>query len=218
MTTQLEICFDYLSPFSYFGWQNARALCARRNLQLIPVPVVFGALLDHFGQRGPAEIAPKREYTFKTCARYAALHGIPMRGPKKHPFNSLAALRMSLREVAGERQIELAAAIWDAIWIEGIDGGDPAELQAAVTARGFDGASLLARTREPAVKDALRANTERAIARGVFGVPTFFAGDELFWGNDSLEYVELYLDGKDPLDRTHLTEVLARPRGVDRKL
>lgn len=214
----LDFCFDYISPFAYFGWLSFRTLAARRKLTLVPHPVVFGAILDHWGQLGPAEIAPKREYTFRTVARYAHKHGLDARGPKTHPFNTLAALRMSLPEVAGDpaRQLALIDALFDAIWREGIDGASPEELARALNDRGFDGPALLARTQDPAVKEALKASTARAIDRGAFGVPTIFAGDELFWGNDSVEWVELYLDGKDPFDASSMRDLLARPRGTDR--
>lgn len=215
--TTMEICFDYISPFAFFGWRRARAFAERRGWELIATPVVFGAMLDHWGQRGPAEIPPKREYTFKTVSRYAVANGIAMKGPKTHPFNTLAALRMSVPLVSGSRQLAIVDALFDSIWVDGIDGSSVEELKVSLERRGFDADVLLARTRERDVKDALRASTDRAIARGAFGVPTFFAGDEMFWGNDSLEWVEMFMDGRDPLDRRHVEEVLARPRGVDRK-
>lgn len=213
---RLELCFDYISPFAYFGWLTFRDLAQKRNVELVAQPVVFGAILDHWGQLGPAEIAPKRMYTFKTVARYAQKHGLNARGPKAHPFNTLASLRVSLPMVAGARQHELIDALFDAIWREGIDGGSPEELARALDARGFEGAALIARTQEPAVKEALKASTASAIARGAFGVPTIFIGDELFWGNDSAEWVELYLDGRDPLETSTMKTLLDRPRGADR--
>jgi len=213
----LEFLFDYISPFAYLAWHNVQRLRERRRVEVILKPVVFGALLSRFGQLGPAEIEPKRVYVFKQCLRYAARHGIELRGPKLHPFNSLAALRMSLAEVAGPRQIELVQALFDMIWREGIDGGSSAEIRTALDARGFDGTMLVSRTEDRAVKDALRRNTEDAIARGVFGVPAFFVDSEMFWGNDSLEDVEHALDGTDPLDRCAVADLLARPRGTDRK-
>src|SRR5687767_3529499 len=97
---RIEFLFDYVSPFTFLGWTNMRVLAERRRLDVILEPVVFGVMLDRWGQRGPAEIPPKREFIFRQVARSAALAGIRMEGPKTHPFNSLTALRMSLAEVS----------------------------------------------------------------------------------------------------------------------
>jgi 2-hydroxychromene-2-carboxylate isomerase len=213
---KLDLYFDYVSPFAFFGWRSFRALAEARNLELAVHPIVFGALLDHWGQLGPAEIPPKRTYTFKTVARYAAKHGIKARGPKTHPFNVLSALRASTTEIAGDRQHDVIEALFDAIWVEGIDGGSNEELAAALSKRGFEGAEMIRRTQEPAVKESLKASTANAISRGVFGVPTIFVGDELFWGNDSLEWVVAHLDGRDFFEESEMRDLISRPRGIDR--
>lgn len=211
----IDFYFDFLSPFAFLGWRRVRDLSSRTGTPVRPRPVLFAALLEKWGQLGPAEIPPKRAYVFRQCYRFAARHGIKMALPRVHPFVPLSALRTSLPIVAGDRQLEVVDAYFEAIWEDGIDGGSIPDLSAALTRRGLDPA-ILERAQEPAVKDALRAETGAAIARGVFGVPTFFVGDELFWGNDSLDDVELALAGKDPLDRAAVDAFLARPYGVVR--
>ncbi len=207
---RVELFFDFLSPYAYLAWPRLRALSARRGVTLALHPVLFAALLDHGGQRGPAEITAKRAWLVTDCLRSAALQGVPFTFPKHHPFNPLYALRASLREVARERQEDVVDALWEAGWAKGADLGSPEDLVAALDARGLDGRALLARAGEPAAKDALRRETDDAIARGVFGVPTMIAGDRLFWGNDRVEHLELVLDGRDPLDLERVATLLAR--------
>jgi 2-hydroxychromene-2-carboxylate isomerase len=207
---RVEFFFDFLSPYAYLAWSRVRALCARRGDTLVPRPVLFAALLEHGGQRGPAEIPAKRRWLVADCLRLAALAGVPFTFPKHHPFNPIAALRVALREVAGEQQEDVIDALFAAGWADGADLGSPDAIVRALEARGLDGRDLLARAAEPAAKDALRRKTSDAIARGVFGVPTMIAGDALFWGNDRVEHLELALDGRDPLDRARVRELLAR--------
>jgi 2-hydroxychromene-2-carboxylate isomerase len=209
-TEAVEFFFDFISPYSYLAWPRVRAACARRGLEVVPRPVLFAALLDHGGQRGPAEIPGKRDWVVMDCLRIASLQGVPFTFPAHHPFNPVTALRAALPEVAGERQIEVVDALWTAGWGAGIDLGSPAALVAALDERGLDGAALIARAGEQPAKDALRRQTADAIARGVFGVPTTIAAGVLFWGNDRIEHLELALDGRDPLDRSRVRELLAR--------
>ena len=203
----VDFYFDYLSPFAYFAALRLPELCRERGAQLRFRPVLFAGLLDHWGQRGPAEIPPKAIHTFKLCARYATLHGVPFRSPRFHPYRPLDALRVSLEEVGGNDQAKIVAAIFHAGWGEGADLGDRDDLSDAVTAVGLDGEALMKKASEPPAKSRLRQETEAAIAKGVFGIPTMIVADELFWGVDQLEYLELYLEGRDPLRSVDMTKV-----------
>jgi 2-hydroxychromene-2-carboxylate isomerase len=213
----IEFYFDFVSPYAYLASRQIGQLCARHGVQLVPRPVVYGALLDHWGLTGPAEVPPRREWLFKDCLRHASLLGVAFHGPAAHPFRSLTALRAALPEASGQQQAEVIEALWQGAWARGLDLGRPEGLTAALEAAGLEAKELLARTELPEVKAALRRETDAAIARGVFGVPTMIAGAELFWGNDRLAHLELYLEGRDPLDRERLAQILARPRGADRK-
>lgn len=214
---RIDFYFDYISPYAFLAWRRLGRFAERHGLPVEIHPVVFGALLDRWGQLGPAEVAPKRAHVFRDTLRRAALEGVTLRFPKTHPFNPITALRLSLREVAGDRQVRVVDALFDAGWVEGIDMAAPDDLYQALEHAGLDGPSLLERTRDPHVKQALREETDRAIGRGVFGVPTMLLGDELFWGADQFDLMELYLSGRDPLDRDRVSEILARPRGADRR-
>jgi 2-hydroxychromene-2-carboxylate isomerase len=212
----VEFYFDYVSPYSYLASRQIGKLCARHGVEPVMRPILYAGLLDHWGLSGPAEVSARREWFFRDVLRHAALHGIELRGPKTHPFNSLLALRISQPEVAGPRQPEIIEAFWTGSWAKGGDLGTPEGVAEALAAARIEAKPLIERAADPEVKAALRRATEAAIARGVFGVPTMIVDGELFWGNDRLAHLELYLEGRDPVDRALLAEILTRPRGSDR--
>ncbi|MFT5691554.1 MAG: 2-hydroxychromene-2-carboxylate isomerase [Oceanicoccus sp.] len=195
----LHFYFDYLSPYAFFASRKLPALCARQGVTLHYCPVVFAGLLNHWGQLGPAEIPPKARHTAKQCMRYAAMNGISYNGPKYHPFNPLTSLRVSTVEVAGENQARVVDCLYSLGWEQGGDLGSDEDIVQALVTADIDGPELVARCKEPLVKQALQANTDSAIAQGVFGVPTMLIDDQLFWGVDQLDYLDLYLQGKDPI-------------------
>src|SRR3989338_3526107 len=121
----LDFYFDYISPYAYFAWFNVKALCDRRGLDLYAHPVLFAGLLNHWGQLGPAEIPPKREFVFKDAARYAARRGIAFTMPQAHPFNPLLALRLSHVEPDAAKRRAIIDEIWKVGWQEGGDLASP---------------------------------------------------------------------------------------------
>lgn len=217
MPAALDFYFDYLSPYAYFSWRQLQPLCQRQQVVLRPHPVVFGKLLDHWGQLGPAEIPPKKALLYRYCYRYAEQHDFPFNPPHCHPFNPLPALRLSLPEVCGTQQSQVISALFAAGWSQGADLGCPATLQRILEQQGLDGSALLGAAQSAAAKVALRRETEQAIAQGVFGVPSFLLDGELFWGNDQLGHLALCLAGQDPLDPAAVEAMLGRRRAIDRK-
>lgn len=222
MARTLDFYFDYLSPYAYLAWLCLPEVTESRDVEIVPRPVLFAGLLNHWGQLGPAEIPPKGLHVFKDTRRFAVLRDIPLRSPRYHPFRPLTALRVSLASVSRDSQNEAITALFKAGWSEGIDLGDPDDIRKALNGAGLDGELLLGAAAEPAAKDTLRMETDAAIGRGVFGIPTMIVEDELFWGLDQLEYLALYLDGKDPLSvieggtRGHLGRGAVRPGSVGR--
>lgn len=214
---KLYFYFDYLSPYAYFSWRKIKNFCEEKNLELILQPIVFGKLLDHWGQLGPAEIPPKRKWLMSYCIRYAKQHGFKFTGPKKHPFNTLTALRLSLPEVSGSDQMRIVDTVFKASWTQGKDLGDRNELIETLNAAHFDGGTLVANTDKSSTKDLLKKSTSDAIERGVFGVPTVIIDDQLFWGNDQFEHMAMHLSGDDGVSEELLNKVLKRERGIDRK-
>jgi 2-hydroxychromene-2-carboxylate isomerase len=215
--TTLDFYFDFLSPFAFFAWRELGPLCDKYQLELRAHPVVFGKLLDHWGQLGPAEIIPKRDWVSRYCLRYAGLHGFEYNPPKYHPFNPLPALRLSLTEVSSGQQLAVIDALFHAGWTQGEDLGELDNLIAILGRSGIDAEGFAEKITEQAVKDALISETSSAIARGVFGVPTMIVCDQLFWGNDQFEHIVLLLEGKDPLDGQMHKSLESRPRMIDRK-
>lgn len=199
--------FDFISPFAYLQWQRLRALPT--PLPLTPVPILFAAVLDHHGHKGPAEIAAKRRFTYRHVQFEAERRGIPLRFPAAHPFNPLSALRLAL---ALQSRPEAIDAIFAQIWGEGGSTEDFASL-----ANRFGVDDVAAAIAEAAVKAQLRQNTEAAIAAGVFGVPTLAIGDELFWGDDATAMALAYRDDPQLFARGEYPRVDALPQAVSRK-
>lgn len=222
MARTVDFYFDYLSPYAYLAWLCLPEVTDPRDVEIVPRPVLFAGLLNHWGQLGPAEIPPKGRHVGKDTGRFAALRGIPLHAPRYHPFRPLTALRVSLAIVSRDKQKEAITAIFKAGWVESIDLGDPNDIRDALNKAGLDGERLVAATEGSLARDTLHTETETAISRGVFGIPTMVVEDELFWGLDQLQYLALFLDGKDPLasvERTgqgSLGRAVVRPGSVGR--
>ena len=215
MDRTIDFYFDYLSPYAYLAWRRLPEVCRPRGVVIRPRPVLFAGLLNHWGQLGPAEIPPKARHVSRECARFAKLAGIPFRSPRYHPFRPLLALRTSLVAPA-DAQARMVTAIFEAGWARGEDLGDAATIRTAIEEAGLNGDELLRAAQAPEVKAALREETKAATARGVFGIPTMCIEDELFWGLDQLKYVELYLDGNDPLTDIDLKAISSQGQAVVR--
>lgn len=202
--------FDVVSPFAYLALPAVEALARRRPVLLRPV--VFGAVLAHWGQLGPAEIAPKRLHTYRLCQFMAERAGMPMRFPPRHPFRSLDALWLL---AALDGRPDAVRAAFDFVWAEGRDPGEPAERDALCMRLGVGDYEALVAERD--AKARLRAWTDEAVAAGVFGVPTLAVGGALFWGVDALPMAERYLDDPGLLTRGEIARLASLPTGVQRR-
>jgi 2-hydroxychromene-2-carboxylate isomerase len=214
---ELEFFFDYVSPYSYLAYKLLPNWLAEvPGIKIKYTPVLFAGLLNHWGQKGPAEIASKRNYVFTQCLRIATRHQLPFTLPKFHPFNPLSCLRLSLWETAGLLQIPIMDALWNAGWQQGRDLGNPDELYKILAQRDIP-VKLLEKIQDPTSKNHLKTHTDRAIDLGVFGVPTFITPDRtLFWGLDSFMDLKLFLTGQEKLDPKYLQQILARKIGATR--
>jgi 2-hydroxychromene-2-carboxylate isomerase len=212
----IRFYFDYLSPYAYLAWTRVRPLAARVGETVEPVPILLAALLDAWGQKGPAEIPPKREWTFKDVVRRAHAYGVPLVPPPAHPFNPLPAARATLavRDVDRERVIDaLYAAAWGGGG--GVDGAD--RVARVLGDAGLDGDAIVRDAASAGVKQQLRDLTESARREGVFGVPTTILRGELFWGDDALPQLEAFARGEDTLDPAWLERWRTLPASAARK-
>lgn len=199
--------FDLVSPFSYLHFHKLPRL--RDRLEIEPVPVLFAGLLKHWGTKGPAEVPPKRLHTYQYCVWQASQQGLPFRMPARHPFNPLPAQRLL---VALGATTPVVRAAFDFVYGQ---GRDP-ELEFAALGERLgapDAASLIT---ELEVKKQLILNTERAIISGVFGVSTLVVRDRLFWGSDTVDWTEQFLDEPDLFEQPSYAAAAASEFGVAR--
>ena len=190
--------FDYISPYAYLLWHrlnDPRALLADR-LDLGCRPLLFAGLLNHWGQKGPAEIEGKRTHTYRQVYRLAEQLEIPFKMPDAHPFNPLAALRLTI--ALGSTR-EAISSIFNSIWAKGHRPDDPAGFAAIVADLAIEGgvAGAMEKIASPQVKKQLQDNGAEAVDQKVFGVPTVIVDGELFWGVDSVDMLVHFLDHPD---------------------
>ncbi|NNU44300.1 2-hydroxychromene-2-carboxylate isomerase [Ramlibacter montanisoli] len=183
--------FDFISPYAYLAFEKLPEALKGLGYEVEYRPVLFAGFLKHHGQLGPAEIAPKRDWTYRQVLWLAHAHGIPLQMPAAHPFNPLGALRLALA-CGSEGRVNryVAESVFRHVWRGGADAADAqrlAQLRAELQPqRDPDSAE---------VKAELKANTDAAIARGLFGVPTMEVDGRLFWGFDGLPMLREYLEG-----------------------
>lgn len=191
-TMKTITCYlDFISPYAYLAFEALPKSLMGVSHRMVYKPVLFAAMLKHHGQLGPAEIAGKREWTYRQVVWQAKQMGVLLDMPLAHPFNPLALLRLAVAcSHEGEPNRYVCETLFKHVWQGGAAADDAARLQ-ALTQHLAPQRSVDA----PEVKDQLKVNTEEAIARGVFGVPTFCVDDKVFWGLDALPMMRAYLDG-----------------------
>ena len=195
MAATLEFFFDYGSPTTYLADTQIEALAERSGAKLVYRPMLLGGVFKATGNRSPVEVPAKGVYMGADMARFAKRYGVPMNMNPFFPVNTLPLMRGA---VVAQHDGFFAAyqkAMFRAMWVDEKDMNDPAVIGEVVSAAGIDVTSLLKRTGEQDIKDELKATTEEAVNRGAFGAPTFFVGDEMFFGQDRLEFVEAALSG-----------------------
>ena len=187
-----EFWFDIGSPAAYLAWTQLPALCKETGAQAIYRPMLLGGVFHATGNHSPTEVPAKGSYMLDDLARFARRYGVPFNNNPHFPVNTLMIMRgavgLQLREPA--RFDAYVRAMYEAMWVHAQNLNDPATVGAVLHAAGFDPAAMLALTQDAEVKDRLKAVTQEAVDRGVFGAPVFFAGTQMFWGQDRLDFVK----------------------------
>lgn len=191
MTQSVDFYFDFGSPAAYLAATQIPHVCADTGAELVWKPMLLGGVFQATGNHSPAEIRPKGPYMTVDLGRFAKRYGVPFEHNPHFPINTLLLMRgatgMQLKEP--ERFGAYVDAIYHAMWVEPQNLNDPATVGAVLQAAGFDPGAVLALAGLQEVKDRLKAVTQEAVARGVFGAPTLFVGDQMFWGQDRLDFV-----------------------------
>jgi len=211
MSVKIDFCYDILSPFAHVALARLGELPA--DVEVRPVPVLLGAILSHWGQKGPAEIEAKRLHTYRIAIFLGERAGLMMTFPPRHPFNPLGALRI----LAGsDADLAMTRRAFDFVFTEGRAPDNETERAAFAEAIG----APLDLAGDDTAKAKLRANTDQAIASGVFGVPSYVVGDngrtEIFWGVDSFEMLKAWLAERGLFDRAPYKGLEAVEVGIRR--
>lgn len=195
MASRVELVFDFVSPNAYLIWWPLRDLVNRHGAELVLLPAFLGGMHKLTGNAPPmirdAEVKGKNAYAMLEMNRFIAKHGLTKwRMHPAFPFNSILLQRMLFAACEDGRGVDFAEVLLKAIWEESLDVSSPEAVGAVVGAAGFDAADLFARAQSDAVKQGLMAGTDAVVARGAFGIPTMWVGDEMFFGKERLGQIE----------------------------
>lgn len=195
MARTLEFFFDVGSPASYLAWTQLPALASQTGAQLHWRPMLLGGVFQATGNASPAAVPAKGAYVFQDLARFAQRYGVPLQRNPFFPINTLMLMRAATGYAMHQpdRLQTYLAVVFDAIWVQGLNLNDPAVVSQVLSGAGLDAAQVLEWCAEAEVKAQLKNTTDEAVRRGVFGAPTCFVGDEMFFGQDRLDFVRAAL-------------------------
>lgn len=187
----VEYYFDFGSPAAYLASTQLEALAAETGATVVWRPMLLGGVFVATGNASPASVPSKGKYIFQDFDRFARRYGVPFALNPFFPINTITLMRIAVALQARDdpRFAHYCAAMYRAIWIDAQNMNDATVTASVLGAAGFDAAALLALASEQVIKDKLKTMTEGAVARGVFGAPTFFVGEQMFWGQDRFDFV-----------------------------
>ena len=196
MSDSLDFYFDFSSPYGYLAAERIDGLAAKHGRAVTWRPMLLGAVFQKIGGSPLVNQPMKGPYSQHDMLRSARLHGITFNVPDNFPVNSIAACRAYYWLADGDAAMarDLAQALYRGYFVENRDLSQPETVVAAAQALGVDSDALVAAVQDQAIKDRLRAENDAALDRGVFGSPTVFVGDEMFWGHDRLEMIDRWLE------------------------
>lgn len=192
MAREVEFFFDVGSPAAYLAWTQMPHLCRDCFAKLVYKPMLLGGVFQATGNQSPMMVPAKGSYMIGDLKRFARRYGVPFEHNPHFPINTLTLMRgatgLQMRDEA--KLVAYGDAVYQAIWVDGKNMNDPATIGGVLQAAGFDAQALLALAGDPEVKERLKAVTQDAVARGVFGAPAFFVDGQLYWGQDRLDFVK----------------------------
>jgi 2-hydroxychromene-2-carboxylate isomerase len=216
---EIHFYFDFISPYAWLAFQALPKTLEGISHRVHYHPILFGALLKHHGQLGPAEMAGKREWTYRQVMWLAKQQGTTLTMPASHPFNPLALLRLAVAaSLNGEPNRYVVESIFKHVWCEGLEATDPVRV-AALQQHLLSQAALTSAVKNPQadeVKRLLQQQTDHAIALGLFGVPSMVVDGQIFWGQDALPMMRAYLDGDTWFQSSAWSDVAKLPVGIRR--
>ncbi len=196
MAKQFDFYFDFGSLASYLAHTQLPRICTATGATVMLMPMLLGGVFQATGNASPMSVPAKGRYIYTDMKRFADAYGVPLEMNPYFPIITTTLMRgvtaLQMRADAGMQKY--FDAVYRAIWVDGLDMNDPAVVGQVLAKAGFDPAALVAMANEQATKDQLKAVTLRAVERGVFGAPTFFVGDQMFWGQDRIEQVKAALN------------------------
>ena len=189
MSKTLEFFFDLGSPATYLAYTQLPALCAKTGAQVVYQPMLLGGVFKATGNQSPISIPAKGRYTMQDFARFARRYGVPMAFNPHFPINTLTLMRGAAGYLGSAQFERYLSAIFEAMWVNKKNLGKPEVVAEVITRAGLDPAEFARLVSDEEVKERLKGITEQAIQRGAFGAPTFFVGEEMFFGQDRLDFV-----------------------------
>ena len=192
MSKTAEFFFDVGSPAAYLAWTQLPSLCSGGAARIECKPMLLGGVFQATGNQSPTSVPAKGKYMIGDLQRHARRYGVPFMHNPHFPINTLTLMRgaTAVQMHQPDRFDAYVDAVFRAIWVEQKNMNDPQVVAAVLQAAGFDPAALLAQAADPQVKERLKEVTQGAVARGVFGAPTFFVDGHMFWGQDRLDFVK----------------------------
>lgn len=192
MTKAVEFYFDVGSPAAYLAWTQLPKLCIDTGAELVYKPILLGGVFKETGNSPPISVPAKGKWMLADLARFATFYGVPLNFNPHFPINTLFLMRAAAALVTAEpeRFEAFLTAVFTAIWVDKKDMGDPQVAAEVLTEAGFDPQTLVELTQQDTTKEALIKLTAEAVQRGVFGAPTCFVGDEMFFGQDRMDFIQ----------------------------
>ncbi len=191
MNKTVEFYFDFGSPAAYLAYTQLPKLAAETGATVIFKPILLGGIFQATGNRPPISVPAKGQYLFVDLARFAKRYGVPLTMNPHFPINTLTLMRADagLQMHGDDRLTNYRDAMFQAIWVDQHNMNDPATVGAVLAKAGFDPAAMMALAGDTAVKEQLKLTTQKAVDHGIFGAPSFMVGEQLFWGQDRLDFV-----------------------------